>query len=192
MTRLLITLLLISSLELTAQDKPAYPSLSIELEPGLAFVANNATPHRNFGAVRPLLQLNYRFSPIVEPHLRAGYLFTWSRTSEPLQGVIYGVGSRLYFGHHLIKNEAIARDFHLYTFFNFSVANYSVGGEEFFYRLPGLTDRILRLGAGVVFPASRRFSTKVELGYARRSHSLRRRNGSVGAASLIYHLRKPD
>ena len=191
MTRLLVLLLLGLGPRLTAQRVATYPELSIELEPGLAFVASKENEAANFGAVRPLLQLNCRLGQVFEPHLRAGYLHTWSRVDEPVQGAIFGVGSRLYVGHWLIKNEGIARDFHLYGFFNFSVANYSAGGEEFFYRLSGLTDRIFRTGAGVIFPASRRFSTKVELGYARRSRSLVGRNGSVSATSVIYHFRKP-
>jgi len=162
--------------------------VSLELEPGFAFVHNSEVEERNFGAARPLFQVNYRAGKVFEPHVRVGYLFTWSRTREKTKGYIFGIGSRIQLAHFIIKKEKILKDIRLYGFVNFSIANYSPGGEEFFYRLPGFEDRIFRTGGGIVFPASKRFNTKIEIGYARRSHSLIGRHGTVGATSLIYNF----
>ena len=171
-----------------SQNGVAYSKNSLEIEPAFAFVASNEVDDRNFGAAQPLLQLNQRIGKIFEPHLRAGYLFTWSKTRGSMQGWIFGVGTRVYFGHLLIKNERVLKDFQIYGFLNYSIADHSPGGEEFFYPLDGFKDKIFRTGAGVLFPANRRFGTKLEVGYSRRSRSLVGVNGTVGATSLIYNF----
>ena len=184
--------LTLCSVAVQAQSDSLLNKYSLEIEPAFTFIANGEVPERNFGAFRPLLQLNWRAGRVVEPHIRLGHLWTWSKTKESVQGVIGGIGARLHFARFLIKNKRVLKNIHLYLYTNLSIANYSTGGDELFYGLPSYSDQILRAGAGIRFPASHRFSGKIEVGRASRKKSLANLSGSDGAFSLIYNFGKYD
>ena len=171
------------------RDSLEYSGLSIELEPGFAFVADQSVTDNNYGAFGPLVQVNYAVGQIFEPHLRIGYLYTWSRRFSPVKGWSVGGGTRIHFAHFIpFRDEWTRRNVRLYLFVNYSRANYSIAAEEFFYRLNSFEDSIFRTGAGLSIPIWRRFWTKVEFGYARRSQSQAGVHGQVNAASLMYRF----
>lgn len=186
---LLFALLFGSGSSLSAQDSLEYAGLSIEIEPGFAFVKNREVPERNFGVFGPLTQLNYQVGRVFEPHLRLGYISTYSHRFAPIRAWSIGVGTRVHFAHFIrFRDEWTRRNVRLFLFVNYSRANYSIAAEEFFYRLKGLEDHYFRTGVGFSIPIWRRFWTKIELGYARRSHSRVGLHGRVAASSIIYRF----
>ena len=169
---------------MTGQARP----WSVELEPAFGFARSDVDGFAEYSTVRPLIQVNYRINPLLEPHLRVGRVWAWGPDIDSRRGTELGAGLRLHFAHLLpIRDLWTVERIRFYLFGNYALSDYSLDAERIPYQFAFGSGQIGRAGLGMAIRFTERIGVRVDMGYAYRSRALRGQHGRTAAMGFIWH-----